>query len=115
MHAALHASPQLTRLLLDHGADHNGQNRLGATALMWAAGDPAKVKLLLDHDARVNIRAKSGRTALIIAASYPGNPRSLRLLLAKGADPKAVVEAGDCPLGGAATAGDAIVAGVNRP
>jgi ankyrin repeat protein len=33
---------------LDRGADPNAQKPLGATALMWAAGDPAKVKLLLD-------------------------------------------------------------------
>src|SRR6266567_4113741 len=106
MQAALHASPQLMKLLLDRGADTDAQNQLGATALMWAAGDTAKVRLLCDHRATVNIRAKSGRTALIIAATYPGNLESIRLLLAKGADPKAVDEAGDGALGGAASAGD---------
>src|SRR5947209_3610218 len=86
MQAALHASPQLMKRLLDRGADPDAQNQFGATALMWAAGDPAKVRLLSDRRAGVNIRAKSGRTALIIAATYSGNVESIRLLLAKGGD-----------------------------
>ena len=106
MQAALLASPRVMKLLLDHGADPNAQNPLGATALMWAAGDPAKVKVLLEYRANVNIRANSGRTALIIASAYPGSLPSIRLLLAKGADPKAVDEGGDGPLGNAAGAAD---------
>jgi ankyrin repeat protein len=106
MQAALHAGPGVMKFLLDSGADPNAHNPLGATALMWAAGDPAKVKLLLEHHADVNLRANSGRTALIIASTYPGNLQSIRLLLAKGADAKAVDEAGDGPLGGAAGAAD---------
>jgi ankyrin repeat protein len=106
MQAALHGSARMMKLLVDRGADPDAQNPLGATALLWAAGDPAKVRLLLDHGASVNLRAKSGRTALIIAAAYPGNLESIRLLLAKGADPKAVDEAGEGPLCGAAAAAD---------
>src|SRR5260370_9201199 len=106
MQAALHASPGVMKLLLDHGADPNAHTLLGATALMFAAGDPAKVKVLLDFRAAVNTRANSGRNALIIASAYPENLQGIRMLLARGADPKAVDEAGDGPLGNAAGAAD---------
>ncbi|HET8549616.1 MAG TPA: ankyrin repeat domain-containing protein [Bryobacteraceae bacterium] len=106
MYAALHADTALMKLLLERGANVNGRNPLGATALMWAAGDPSKVRLLIDHGADVNARAVSGRTPLIIASAYPGNIEAIRLLLAKGADPKAVDQTGDGPVGSAASAAD---------
>jgi ankyrin repeat protein len=106
MQAALHASPAMMKRLLDRGADVNVRNPFGATALMWAAGDPAKVKLLLERGADVNAKSNSGRTALMIASATAGNAESLRLLLAKGADPKIVDANGDGPLGNAASAAD---------
>jgi len=111
MYAALHASPRVMTLLLDHRAEPNAHNPLGTTALMLAAGDPAKVKVLLEYRAAVNLRANSERTAFIIASAYPGNLQSIRLLLAKDADPKAVDEAGDGPLGNAAAAADVSASG----
>ena len=41
------------RLLLDKGADVNARNAAGATALMWAATDLAKVRVLVDRGAEV--------------------------------------------------------------
>src|SRR5262249_27984455 len=44
MYATAYCSLNEMRLLLDRGADANAENAIGATALMWAAHDDAKVK-----------------------------------------------------------------------
>jgi len=88
MYAALQAGPPCMQILLEIGADPNSRNTFGATALMWAAGDTAKVRLLIERGADVNARANSGRTPLTIAAAYPGNEETVRLLLAKGPNRK---------------------------
>jgi ankyrin repeat protein len=106
MQAALHADASILKLLLDRGANPNKANPLGATALHWAAGDPAKVALLLAAGADPNAKSNLGRTPLLIAASTAGNAASLRLLLDKGADPKLVDSSGDGPMGNAASSGD---------
>ena len=51
MYAALYGGEECMRMLLDHGADVNGSNDAGATALMRAAGDAGKVRLLLEAGA----------------------------------------------------------------
>ena len=68
MHAAALGSIDTMRLLLDKGADVNAKSAAGATALMWAAADPAKVKLLVERGADVKAVSESGRTALLLAA-----------------------------------------------
>src|SRR5713101_6877116 len=95
--------------LLRQGVDPNSRNQEGATALMWAAGDADKGRLLIEAGADVNAKSKLGRTALIIAATSAGNVETVRLLLAKGADPKLVDRNGDGPVGSAASAGDAAI------
>jgi ankyrin repeat protein len=87
MHAAAFASVETTRLLLDAGGDLNASNRTGATALMWATAEATKVRLLLDRGAVVNARTKDGTTALVTAARR-GNLDVIKLLLARGANPK---------------------------
>ncbi|PYR35871.1 MAG: hypothetical protein DMF90_12140 [Acidobacteria bacterium] len=88
MYAAVFASPATLQLLLESGADINASNNNGSTALMWAAGDPAKVRLLLDRGAAVDAKTKDGTTA-ILAAAQRGSAESMRLILARGANPKA--------------------------
>ncbi|MCC6367949.1 MAG: ankyrin repeat domain-containing protein [Bryobacterales bacterium] len=90
MYAALYSDAETVRLLLNQGANPNAADNAGATALMWAIPDEEKVRLLLDHGARVNVVSKAtGRTPLLIAAGRPGAVQVVRLLLEKGADPKA--------------------------
>jgi uncharacterized protein len=71
MIAALDGEADSVKLLLENGADPNAQNAAGATALMWAVDDLAKVRLLLGAGADVNMKSKQGTTALIVAASLP--------------------------------------------
>ena len=87
MHAAAFSSIDTMRLLLDRGADVNASTKNGATALMWATGDAAKVRLLLDRGATATAMAKDGTTALV-AAARRGNVEVMRLLLARGGAPK---------------------------
>jgi ankyrin repeat protein len=108
MYAALYSDAATVRLLLDHGADPNHTDHAGATALMWAIPDEAKVRLLVERGADVNAVSKfTGRTALLIAAGRPGSARIVRLLLAKGADPKARDHEGETCILRAAASGDA--------
>ena len=87
MAATLYSSADLVKLLLDRGANPNVTNAVGATPLMWAIPDLAKVKTLLEHGADVNAKSKNRRrTPLLVAASYPGSVEVLKLLLSKGAD-----------------------------
>lgn len=66
--------------LLEGGADVNETSEAGATPLMVAVAEPAKVRLLLQHGARVSAKAKNLATALSLAAAE-GNEESFGLLL----------------------------------
>jgi ankyrin repeat protein len=90
MHAAAVGSTAAMTLLLDNGAKVNATNATGATALMWAATEIEKVRLLLARGADVNIASQRGRTALQSAARRDNSAAIVRLLLAAGADAKAV-------------------------
>lgn len=83
--AALYSSPQMVRLLTDHGAEINATNNDGATALLYGSYDPEKTRILLGKGADVNARSKRGNTALMLASRVFGNAKSVELLLQKGA------------------------------
>jgi ankyrin repeat protein len=87
MHAALHADREAMRVLLDRGADPNASNDAGATALMWAVHDLAATRLLLGRGADVDARSSRGQTALTIAAGGSDSTAVVALLLERGARP----------------------------
>jgi len=88
MYAAIYGTVDDMRTLLDRGADVNAASATGATALMWAADDTAKVRLLLERGASATAKATNGTTALVVAARRE-NPDTMRLLIAAGIDAKA--------------------------
>ncbi len=86
MAAALYGDAALVKQLLVAGASPNVANTAGATALMWAAPDVAKMQVLLDAGADVNARSEDQRTALIITSGSVGSARAIKLLIDYGAD-----------------------------
>jgi ankyrin repeat protein len=106
MLAAAIGSIEAMTLLLDAGADANARNDFGATPLIRAAGDPAKSRILIERGAGLNEQSKQGRTPLMMAARRDGNSDLVRLMLAKGADPKANDGRGNTALMMAAQMGD---------
>jgi len=71
--------------LLDHGAKVNTADKLGSTALIYAAenGNDPLVRTLLQHGAEINVNP--GDTALM-AAAEGGRLQTVQTLLAHGAD-----------------------------
>ena len=106
MYTAISGSVQMMKLLLDGRADVNARDAFGDSALLWSAGDLARVRLLLGNGGDVNVTTKQGRTPLLTAARRQGNEETVRLLLAKGADVKATDVSGDDALQCAAQAND---------
>ncbi len=106
MLATLYSEPSSMRLLLQRGAEVNSTNTAGATALMRAAFDYKKTALLLEHRANVNTRSALGNTALMLAARPWDSHRAVRLLLSRGADPKATNLFGASALMAAVAGGD---------
>jgi hypothetical protein len=87
MAATLDGSAEQMLLLIQQGAKVNYENPSHLTALWLAVPDEKKTVLLLDHGADVN-HAVEGYTVLTKCASIPGSAEVIRLLIAKGADPR---------------------------
>jgi uncharacterized protein len=87
MMAALKGRLDWVQRLLDRGA---AVNRKGWTALHYAASgpEPKVLALLLDRGALIEAPSPNATTALMMAARY-GDERSVDLLLARGASPRA--------------------------
>ena len=90
MYAAVTGSAEAMQLLLDKGADVNAKNNSESTALMWSATDIRKVRLLLDRKADVHAVSTLGRTALFVAAMSDRSADIVKLLIARGANVKAI-------------------------
>jgi ankyrin repeat protein len=73
--------------LLDKGAQINGKNVHGLTALMMASqnGHIGAVQFLLSRGADVNAKDKDGDTALKLATQYGPHPEVQDLLRKAGA------------------------------
>jgi ankyrin repeat protein len=87
MFAAAYGTAGDVKRLLEGGADPNVRNDAGATALMWAVGDPSKTRLLLEAGADVHARSADGRTPLLVATDQFRSAAIVSLLLDYGADP----------------------------
>jgi len=90
MYAAYVGSLDGMKVLLKAGASVDLRSQSGATALIWAATDLAKVRLLIERGANVNIATKRGRTAILVAAMSDPSAAIVKLLIGNGADLKAV-------------------------
>jgi hypothetical protein len=109
MAAALYGDADLMKRLMDMGADPHASNVSGATALMWALPDAAKVRLLINADVDVNARSEERRTALVIAAGIVDAAPAVQLLLEYGASPFPERAGDPVPLQRAAAVGNADV------
>jgi ankyrin repeat protein len=78
-------SEEVTRLLLDAGANVNQRDRRDGRSPLHYAQDPRAARMLLERGADPNAQANDGSTPLHECAEY-GNVETARLLLAAGAD-----------------------------
>lgn len=116
MFAAGNGDPQMTRLLIEAGAETERRDHNGERALQWAAGqsflnpfrDNAEcARLLLQAGSPVDSGAdRYGSSPLIDVNRYGSDAAMVRHLLAAGADPNRADQSGETALYGAAgTAG----------
>ncbi|KAJ5719672.1 hypothetical protein N7493_007250 [Penicillium malachiteum] len=86
MWASMRGHTETCRVLLEHGADPNFEEKDGETSLIWAAANGHKevVQFLLSRGAAIDHRGDQGRTALTRAASN-GHLAVLDFLLENGA------------------------------
>ena len=88
MWAAAEGHAEVTRVLIEHGADIRARSTNGFTPLLFAArkGDLETTQVLLSTGVDIDEAAPDGATALVIA-SLRGETEFARFLLDEGADP----------------------------
>jgi ankyrin repeat protein len=106
MNAALFASADCMKLLLQNKANPNLKNKYGETALMLCTSDLDKMKLLLHYGANINDTAYSGNNALMIACIAGAPYTIIKWLIDNGANVKAKRWGGETALMRAAQYGD---------
>ena len=84
--AALYGSADAVKMILEAGGDPNARNKSQATPLILAAYSFEKTRLLVEKGGDVNAKAGEGTTPLWVAAGAPGNERTVRYLMEKGAN-----------------------------
>ena len=94
--AAMRGDTAKVRVLLRQGADVNGAQGDGMTALHWAAtrGDAAEIAMLVYAGARVDGVTRNGNYTPLHLAARGGRAPAVKALLKAGANPKAVTTAG---------------------
>ena len=105
--AAMRREVDIVRTLLRQGADVNGAQGDGMTALHWAAthGDAALTEILLYGGANVKATSRLGRYTPLHVASQNGAAPVVAALLARGAEVNATTTTGATALMFAAQAG----------
>src|ERR1700730_15705053 len=98
--AAMRADVVAVRALLEQGAEVNGAQGDGMTALHWAAehGDHGLAGLLLESGANPAAETRIGRHTPIHLPARAGSPRVVRMLADAGADVSAATTTGAAPL-----------------
>ena len=94
-------------ILIEEGADVNGSQGDGATALHWAShrNDLDAASLLITAGADVNTANELGATSLWLAA-INGSGTMVKRLLEAGANPNVALKMGETPLMAAARSGN---------
>jgi uncharacterized protein len=89
INATLFASADCMKLLLQHKANPNLENKYGEMPLMLCTSDLDKMKLLLQYGANINDTSQSGNNALMIACIAGSSYTIVKWLIDNGANPKA--------------------------
>ena len=94
--AAMRGDVDAVRALIDQGADVNGAQGDGMTALHWAAenGSAATAELLLNAGANLSAVTRLGGYTPLHLAAKAGSAEVVRALLAAGANPRAATTTG---------------------
>jgi uncharacterized protein len=94
--ASFNRHEEVVKLLLDHGADIDGETRHGGTALLYSVGNVKIADLLIRRGADIN-KTYDGDTkfTVLMSAAIAGEPELVSRLLDAGADAAMVTSDGE--------------------